>query len=91
MRFKLLSDNNSLHRADFYKEYLKVELSNEVCEVMQSQNISRDELARRMDCSRKKINRILRADDKFTMKTLAKLSMALDYEWDISLVSRKTK
>lgn len=88
MRIRLLTGNNDLHCPGFYEACIKVELSIEISKAMKTVNISCSELANRVGVNPSCITRMLRANDNFTVGTLAKLSMALDYEWHISLKPR---
>lgn len=54
-----------------------VEFTEDVCRLMEEQNVSRAELARRLGTSRAYVTKLLGGNANFTLHTMAKVAMAL--------------
>lgn len=69
-------------------KYIKVkyidEFTEEVCRLMEEQNISRKQLAERMNTSPAYITKILRGNVNFTFETIAKIACALNADFRFS-------
>lgn len=63
----------------------KLELSEQVFQLMQDQGVTEAELARRLGSSRAYVNKILQGDTNFTIESLIKIGLALDCELTIGL------
>jgi len=63
---------------DYWMAVPVIEFSEELCRLMEEQNVSRAELARRIGTSRAYITRLLAGSANFTLATMVKLAMAFD-------------
>jgi transcriptional regulator with XRE-family HTH domain len=63
---------------DYWMGVPVIELSGEICRLMEEKNVSRAELARRMGTSRAYITKLLAGSTNFTLATMVKLAMAFD-------------
>lgn len=77
--------------ATYQVEGLKVELAEQIYQVMQEQNISNAELARRLNTSRAYITKILQGDVNFTLETLGGIAHALNCEFNVELKPKVVK
>ena len=70
-------------------ERLVLELNEEICRLMEEQNISRAELARRLGVQRQFITKLLNGIPNLTLLTLVKIALALDAQIEIKLAGQK--
>ena len=62
----------------FRVEHLKFVIAEQMCEYMEAHEISRTELAEKLDTSTAYITKILRGNCTFTLESLDKMAAALD-------------
>ena len=65
----------------------KLELSEQVLQIMENKGITEAELARRLKVSRAYVNKILQGSTNFTIETLVKIGIALKAEFRFEFVS----
>jgi transcriptional regulator with XRE-family HTH domain len=63
---------------EFQAELSLLDITEQICELMEKKNISRTELARRLDKSRAYVSKILNGPTNITISTLTKIAVALD-------------
>lgn len=63
---------------DFRLETLILDLTDDICRKMEQKNITRADLARKLDISPAAVTKILNGNSNFTLKTILKIAMALD-------------
>ena len=66
------------------------ELTEDICRLMEAQEVSRSELARRLGTSPAYVTKILRGNANFTLTSLVKLCRALNAELRVELLPRKS-
>lgn len=64
----------------------KLELSEQIFQVMENNGISEAELSRRLNVSRAYVNKVLEGDTNFTIETLVKIGIALHCEFKFEFV-----
>lgn len=72
---------------DYRVEKVLFDLGEQVCTIMETSDISRSELARRMEVSPAYITKVLSGNPNLTIKSLIKLSDALGQELHVELRS----
>ncbi len=75
---------------DHLVEEVKLAFAEELCRLLEEQDVSRTQLAERLGTSRAYITRILRTDYNLTAETMVKVALALDARVVLSLQSRRT-
>lgn len=70
---------------EFKLEEVIVDFTEEICRLMEEEGIDRSELAERLGVSRAFITKILNGNPNLTLKTMMKLSMALNREFNIKM------
>lgn len=70
---------------DYWAARTSLAFTEDVCAVMEEQDISRTELARRLDTSAAYVTKLLRGDTNFTVTTLVKVARALGREVELRL------
>jgi|GEM_PF-1439925 len=73
-------------RPEFYEETILLDVARKIIQEMDAQDISRTELARRLDVSSAYITKILCGHENLTIETLAKIAFALNRKWECLLV-----
>ncbi len=73
---------------DYWVEDASISFTENVCRKMEELQISRSDLAKKLDTSPAYITKILRGYSNFTLETMVKIAFALDVELDISLNER---
>ena len=68
---------------DFRLEKLILEVTEEICLLMEKRKMSRSELARSLGVSPPAVTKILRGESNFTLKTLLSLADVLRMDLDI--------
>lgn len=63
-------------------------MAERVISAMEKQDVSRSELARRMDVSPAYVTKILRGHANLGLETLAKLAFALELKWECLLIQQ---
>jgi len=74
----------------FQLEGLLLEIANQIISKMDENQITRSELARRLNVKRSFITRVLSGDENVTLKTLLKLSRALVCELKVSIGNKRS-
>ena len=69
----------------------KLELSEQVFQLMQDQRVTEAELARRLGSSRAYVNKVLQGNTNFTIESLVKLGMALGCELVIKFKEERSE
>jgi len=72
---------------EYQAELLILDINEQICELMEKQNVSRAELARRIGKDRAYISRMLNGSPNITIMTLTKVAMALESRPEFHLVS----
>ncbi len=67
----------------------KLELSEQILELMEDKGITEAELARRLGKSRAYVNKVLQGTTNFTIKSLVKIGLALESEVKLEFVQSK--
>jgi transcriptional regulator with XRE-family HTH domain len=75
----------------FQIEGAKVELAEQIHEVMENKKVSEAELSRRLGVSRAYVNKILQGDVNFTIETLVKIGLALGCKFEFQFVDNTAK
>lgn len=65
---------------EYQFEKIMVDLTEQICEIMETRGISRDDLARKLGKSRAWVTRILRGDHRLTLKTITDIFWAFGYK-----------
>ncbi len=68
---------NQEHRRLYEQERLILEITEEICALMNEKDVSRAELAQRLGCSPSNVSQILDGDNNFTVRTIADCLLAL--------------
>ena len=71
---------------EYQTELLILEINDLICDLMQQQNVTRSELARRIGTNRSYITRLLNGYSNINMKTLVKIAAALGASVEINFV-----
>jgi transcriptional regulator with XRE-family HTH domain len=69
----------------------KLELSEQVFQIMENKGMSEAELARRLKVSRAYVNKILQGSTNFTIETLVKIGIALDSKFTFEFVEEDSE
>jgi transcriptional regulator with XRE-family HTH domain len=69
----------------YHVEGAILEFTEELCRLMESQGVSRAELARRLDTSPAYVTKILRGTSNFTLETMVRAAQALGCEVKIRM------
>ena len=69
---------------EFRTEEVILEITERIVELMKKENINRTELAKRLRVKKPFISKLLNGNPNMTLKTMVSLSMALDYDLNIS-------
>ena len=69
----------------------KLELSEQILELMENKGISEAELARRLGKSRAYVNKILQGSTNFTIESLVKIGIALGCELKLEFIEQPKK
>ncbi|MDR1581526.1 MAG: helix-turn-helix transcriptional regulator [Synergistaceae bacterium] len=78
-----------LRKPEYWYEKLKSVFSNNFFRLMTEKNIGKAQLAKKIGVSKPYISKILRGDENFTVKTLAKVAFALGCEIDVNFRSMR--
>ena len=70
---------------EFRIERLKFEIAEDMCRYMDSNEVSRTELAERLGTSRAYITKMLRGNCNFTLESMDRIAAALDCELSVRL------
>ncbi len=62
-----------------------LEFTEELCRLMESQGVSRAELARRLDTSPAYVTKILRGNSNFTLETMVRMAQAVGCELKVRM------
>lgn len=69
----------------------KVEISEQIFQIMEEKDVTEAELARRLETSRAYVNKVLQGSTNFTVESLVKIGIALECELKLELVESKKK
>lgn len=69
---------------------LCADIAKNIENLMKHQKISNVELAERLDCTKSYVTKLLRGDENLSVKTLAKIAIALDAEVNTALIPKAT-
>lgn len=75
------------HDGSLQIDAAKLELSEQIFQIMEDKGMSEAELARCLKVSRAYVNKILQGDTNFTIETLVKIGIALKAEFRFEFVS----
>ncbi|MFZ2657865.1 MAG: helix-turn-helix transcriptional regulator [Victivallales bacterium] len=79
------------HHSPYYEEKLLLDVADKIIAEMESDDISRVELAKRLGVSPAYITKVLRGHANLTIESLAKIAFALGKKWECSMVDVKEK
>ena len=71
---------------DYRAEGYFLDITEQVLAQMEREDISKVELSRRMNCSKSYITQLFKGVTNITLSTLAKLAIAVDAEWELTLL-----
>mgnify|MGYP001489719806 CR=1 FL=1 len=74
----------------YWVEGAVLDFTSDMLKAMETQGVSRSELARRIDASPAYITKILRGSTNFTLESMVKVAMALDCEFKPHLQPKKS-
>lgn len=77
--------------SDFWEEETIISFTEDVCVAMERAEVSRAELARRLGTSQAYVTKILRGNANFTLRTMARIALALDSELRTYLAPRESR
>lgn len=78
-------------RDSFHVDAAKLELSEQIYQMMESKSVTEAELSRRLAVSRAYVNKILQGNVNFTVETLVKIGRALDCSFEFGFVDNNPK
>lgn len=73
-------------RLAYYEEGLFIDVAARVIDAMENRDVTRSELARRLNVSPAYITKVLRGHANLSLESLAKLAFALDLKWECILI-----
>jgi len=76
---------------EYRLEKILIQLGEDICRLMRDQQISRAEVAERLDVSRAYVTKVLNGNPNLTIKTLLKLSDALGRELAIRFIPKSAR
>jgi transcriptional regulator with XRE-family HTH domain len=76
--------------SDFWEEDAIIRFAEDVYLAMERVGLSRAELARRLGTSKAYVTKVLRGNANFTLKSMARLALALDSELRMHLAPRES-
>jgi ribosome-binding protein aMBF1 (putative translation factor) len=76
---------------DYWAELAIIGFTEDVWAAMESKGLSRAELARRLGTSQAYVTKVLRGNVNFTLRSMARLAMALDMELSARLQPRRAE
>ena len=76
---------------EYQFESIVVDLTEEICEIMVAQGVTRAELARRLNKSRAYVTKILRGDQNLTLRTVVDVLWELGYKAEIRVMPASRK
>lgn len=74
----------------YHVEAAKIDIAEEIYVAMETQDITRAELARRLGRSRQYVTKILRGSANFTLESLVKISLALGRQLEVKMAPAKS-
>lgn len=78
-------------RLAYYEEGLFLDVASRVIDAMENRDLTRSELARRLNVSPAYITKVLRGHANLGLESLAKLAFALDLKWECILIPIQSK
>lgn len=69
---------------DFKTEYKILEITEDICKIMDKKSLNRADLARLLDTSKSAVTKMLSGSTNFTLKRLIKIAMSLEKDVNIS-------
>lgn len=79
------------NRDEYHVAGLKIEIAEQIYEMMEKKHVTQSDLARRLGKNRAYISKILKGTTNFTVETLVKIARRLDATWDFQLSEAKEK
>jgi transcriptional regulator with XRE-family HTH domain len=79
---------DAIQHTAYYEEGLFIDVATRVIDAMETKNVSRAELARRLNVSPAYVTKILRGHANLSLESLAKLAFALDLKWECILIHK---
>jgi transcriptional regulator with XRE-family HTH domain len=76
---------------DYILEEKKIDITESICKIMQESNITRKQLAEKMETSPASITKFLNGNANFTLKTLIKFSICLERDLVFSFAEKRRK
>lgn len=76
---------------DFWEEQAIITFTEDLCLAMERVGVSRAELARRLGTSQAYVTKILRGNANFTLRTMARIALALGLEFRTHLAPRGSR
>lgn len=75
----------------YYKEDLLLNIATRIIDTLESQNMNRVQLAKKMNVTPAYITKILRGHTNLSIESLAKVAFALDLKWECKLIPQNKK
>lgn len=75
-------------RPDYVAAGLNLEIAKNIEQLLIDNKLSNTELANRLGCSKANVTKLLRGDANLTIKTIAKLAIALDSEVKVAFIHK---
>jgi len=76
---------------EYYIDGLKIEVAEQIYNLMEQQNINQTELGNKLGVDRTYISRILKGNVNLTLETMAKIACRLSATWDLKLNEKVKK
>jgi len=86
---KMIADAQT--RNTYWEELAIIKFSEEVCQLMEKQGVSRAELARRLNKSQAWVTKLLGGSNNFTLETMVRVSRALGGELNVRVQPEGTQ
>jgi plasmid maintenance system antidote protein VapI len=75
--------------ASALSDLLKMQVTEQILEIMREKNISRTDLARSLGCSKAFVTKLFSGTANVTIETMARMALAVDSEVHIQVSTRK--
>lgn len=75
----------------YYEESLFIDVAARIIDAMENLDITRSELARKLNVSPSYVTKILRGHANLSLESLAKLAFALDLKWECLLIPKNAR
>src|SRR4051812_11852605 len=76
------------NRLAYHVEKAIIEFTETVAKQMLASNVSKSQLAEKLECSQPFVTKVLRGNNNFTLETMVKIARALESELKVELVPK---